>query len=193
MSDQTRLVMSRIEESTATIRLLTPLADRIAAAGEALLAAYKNGHKALFFGNGGSAADAQHFAAEFAGRYAYDRPSIKALALTVNSSALTAIGNDYGFDEVFVRQLQAWGDHGDVAIGISTSGASANVVEALRVARQRHLITLALTGEGGGKLSAEVDHCIAVPSKVTPRIQEAHILIGHIWCEIVESGLFPAR
>jgi D-sedoheptulose 7-phosphate isomerase len=192
MGDQVRLVVNRIEESAAIVRLLVPLAGRIAAAGEALLAAYNDGHKALFFGNGGSAADSQHLAAELAGRFSYDRHPIKALALAVNSSTLTAIGNDYGFDDVFARQLSAWGDPGDVAIGISTSGMSTNVLEGLRVARQRRLVTIALTGEGGVKLAADVEHCIAVPSKVTPRIQEAHILIGHIWCEIVESGLFPA-
>jgi D-sedoheptulose 7-phosphate isomerase len=193
MSREAELVATRIEESVAAKKLLVPMVDRIAAAGRALLASYKDGHKALFFGNGGSAADAQHFAAELAGRYSLNRPAIKALALTVNSSALTAIANDYGFEEVFARQLSAWGDAGDVAVGISTSGTSKNVVAALRMAKARGLITIALTGEGGAALRGEVDHLIDVPTMVTPRIQETHILVGHVWCEIVESGLFPTK
>lgn len=162
----------------------------VARVSEILVQALEKGNKALLFGNGGSAADAQHIAAEFVGRFAFDRPALPALALSVNTSCVTAIGNDYGFDLVFSRQLEALARQGDVAIGISTSGNSPNVLRAMAVARKMGVHTVALTGCTGGKLKDAVDHCICVPSDQTPRIQECHILIGHIISELVEQTIF---
>jgi len=155
-----------------------------------LVDAIDKGCKVLLFGNGGSAADAQHIAAEFVGRFAFNRPALPALALSVNTSCVTAIGNDYGFDLVFSRQIEALGRAGDVAIGISTSGNSSNVRHGLSAARQIGLTTVALTGCTGGKVKNEVDYCICAPSNDTPRIQECHILIGHIISELVEETIF---
>src|SRR5215469_12114724 len=152
--------------------------------------ALRSEHKVLFFGNDGSAADAQPMAAELCGRYLRGRCSLPGLALTTNSSALTAIGNDYSFDAIFARQIEGIGLAGDVAFGISSSGNSAYVIRAMEVARRRKLITIGLTGKDGGKMRAAVDYCICVPSQETPRIQEVHILTGHIICELVERSLF---
>jgi D-sedoheptulose 7-phosphate isomerase len=157
-------------------------------AAETLVIAYRAGHKALFFGNGGSAADAQHLAAELVGRYLRERRPLPALALSANSSAVTAIGNDYGYDDVFARQLEALSVVGDVAVAISTSGNSANVVKAVQRAKALGLGTIALTGSSGGRLRGLVDTLIAVPSEETPRIQECHILAGHILCDAVERA-----
>ncbi len=142
------------------------------------------------FGNGGSAADAQHIAAELVGCFAFDRPALAALALSLNSSCVTAIGNDYGFDQVFSRQLEALTRPGDIAIGISTSGNSLNVQNAMSTAKKLRLHTVALTGRTGSGLRNMVDHCICTPSDETPRIQECHILIGHIISELVEREIF---
>lgn len=158
-------------------------------AANALISAYLAGHKAIFFGNGGSAADAQHLAAEFLGRYLRERAPLPALALNTNTSAVTAIGNDYGFEQTFARQLRALSSPGDVAVGISTSGNSKNVVEAMICARELGLFTIALTGASGGKLRDLVDVLIDVPSEDTPRIQECHILAGHALCDAVEGQL----
>ena len=155
----------------------------------ALITAYRAGHKALFFGNGGSASDAQHMAAEFLGRYLLERRPLPAVALSENTSSMTAIANDYGFEQVFSRQLQALGVPGDVAIGISTSGNSLNVVEAITSARKMGLHTIGLTGASGGKMRGLVDTLIAVPSAETPRIQECHILVGHALCDAVEQAM----
>jgi D-sedoheptulose 7-phosphate isomerase len=149
-----------------------------------------SGGKVMFCGNGGSAADAQHLAAEFTGRYLKERPALPAIALSVNSSSLTAIGNDYGFDFAFARQLEALGKEGDVAVGISTSGNSPNVIRALQVAKTKSIYTISLTGKSGGKLKDVADETICMPSEETPRIQECHILTGHLICEIVEHVLF---
>jgi D-sedoheptulose 7-phosphate isomerase len=157
---------------------------------QVLIAAYRAGNTLFVFGNGGSAADAQHIAAEFLGRFYIERPSLAAHALTVNTSALTAIGNDYSFDEVFARQLRALARTGDVAIGISTSGNAANVVRALEAAREMGAASVALTGSKGGRAREVADYWVGVPSDDTPRIQEAHITIGHIWSALVESALF---
>jgi D-sedoheptulose 7-phosphate isomerase len=157
---------------------------------EVLTEALQRGNKPLLFGNGGSAADAQHIAAELVGRFAFDRSALPALALTVNSSCLTAVGNDYGFEFVFARQIEALGRAGDVAVGISTSGNSSNILSAVQTARKMGLHTVGLTGASGGTLKTVVDHCICVPSYETPRIQESHILIGHIICELVEQTIF---
>jgi D-sedoheptulose 7-phosphate isomerase len=162
----------------------------IARISEILVNAIEQGNKALLFGNGGSAADAQHIAAEFVGRFAFDRPAIPALALSVNTSCITAIGNDYGFDAIFARQIEALGHPGDVAIGISTSGNSQNILRAAIVAKKLGLHTVGLTGCTGGELKNVVDCCICVPSNETPRIQECHILIGHVISELVEQTTF---
>ncbi len=156
----------------------------------AMTSAYQRGRKIILFGNGGSAADAQHLAAEFVGRYRRDRRPLPALALTVNGSSLTAIGNDYEFDRVFARQVEALGVSGDVAVGISTSGKSANVIAALKVARYGGLATIALTGRRGTSMVDLADYCLCIPSEDTPVIQEAHMTIGHILCELVEDALF---
>ena len=144
----------------------------------------------MIAGNGGSAADAQHIAAELVSRFYFDRPGLPSIALTTDSSMLTAIGNDYGYDQLFARQVQANGVAGDVFIGISTSGSSRNVVNALKVSKEMGLVTVGLTGETGGEMKALCDYCICVPSRETPRIQEVHILIGHILCAIVEEAMF---
>jgi D-sedoheptulose 7-phosphate isomerase len=146
----------------------------------------RSGGKILFFGNGGSAADAQHLAAEFTGRYLKERAAWPALALNGNSSAVTAIGNDYGFDLVFARQLDALGKAGDVAVGISTSGNSPNVIRALETAKSKSIFTVAFTGASGGKMKDVADCTIRIPSEETPRIQECHVLTGHLVCEIAE-------
>ncbi len=164
--------------------------DLVGKAATAMTVAYQTGHKIILFGNGGSAADAQHLAAEFVGRYRRDRRALPALALTANGSSLTAIGNDYEFGLVFARQVEALGVSGDVAIGISTSGESPNVIAALKVARRRGLITIALTGPQGRSLAEFADYCLCIPSESTPSIQEAHIAVGHILCELVEGALF---
>lgn len=149
--------------------------------------ALKTGNKVLFCGNGGSAADAQHLAAELIGRFQKERRSLASIALTTDTSILTAVANDYGYDEVFARQVEGLGRSGDVLIGISTSGNSANVVKAALKARDTGMHTIAFTGEGGGKLKDICDITFAVPSKVTARIQEMHIMVGHIICELVEE------
>jgi len=158
---------------------------------ETCIEAFCIGNKVLFCGNGGSAADAQHLAAELSGRFYYDRLPLPAEALHVNTSFLTAVANDYSFDEVYARLLRGMGQQGDVLIGLSTSGNSKNVIQAMKAAHELGIITVGLTGETGGDLSHLCDFLINVPSMDTPRIQEAHIMIGHIICEIVESSLFP--
>ncbi|WP_086321919.1 D-sedoheptulose 7-phosphate isomerase [Campylobacter devanensis] len=152
--------------------------------------AYKNGFKTMLAGNGGSAADAQHIAGEFVSRFYFDRPGIPSIALTTDTSILTAIGNDYGYDRLFARQVQAQGVKGDIFIGISTSGNSANIIEALKVCKEKEIISIGLTGQSGGKMADLCDYCIKVPSNCTPRIQESHIVIGHIICAIVEEEIF---
>jgi D-sedoheptulose 7-phosphate isomerase len=158
-------------------------------AADALVSAYRTGHKALFFGNGGSAADAQHLAAEFVGRYLRQRGPLPALALHTDTSAVTAIANDYGYEEVFARQLEALAAPGDVAVAISTSGTSPSVVQAIQRAKQLGLFTIGLTGASGGRLRGLVDTLITVPSEETPRVQECHILFGHALCDVVEQAL----
>jgi D-sedoheptulose 7-phosphate isomerase len=186
-------VTGSIRASIAVKELLLRNSDvvsAIARISELLVDAFQRGRKVLLFGNGGSAADAQHIAAEFVGRFAFDRPALPALALSVNTSCVTAIGNDYGFDQVFSRQIEALAQPGDVAIGISTSGSSSNVVAALSLSRRKGLHTIALTGCTGGTLKNVADECICVPSSDTPRIQECHILIGHIISQLVEQTIF---
>lgn len=166
------------------------LLDSIYSAAEVLIAAYKKQKKTLLAGNGGSAADAQHIAGEFVSRFYFDRPGLPSLALSTDTSILTAIGNDYGYDKLFARQVQAQGNVGDVFIGISTSGNSTNVIEALKMCKATGIKTIGFTGESGGKMAELCDICIKVPSSETPRIQECHILIGHILCYLVEDKIF---
>jgi len=155
-----------------------------------LVAAFKGGHKVLLFGNGGSAADAQHLAAEFVNRFLIERPPLPAIALTTDTSILTSISNDYGYADTFAKQVKALGREGDVAIGISTSGTAANVVKAIKVAKDLGLKTVGLTGGDGGDLAKIVDFALVVDSSATPRIQETHIAIGHVLCEMVDRMLF---
>ncbi len=151
---------------------------------------YKNNRKTIIAGNGGSAADAQHIAGEFVSKFYFDRPGLASLALTTDTSIITAIGNDYGYEKLFSRQVQANGVEGDMFIGISTSGNSKNIIEALKECKEKGIVTVGLTGENGGKMKDLCNYCICVPSKDTPRIQEAHILIGHIICAVVEETVF---
>ena len=151
---------------------------------------YRGSNKTILAGNGGSAADAQHIAAELVGRYGFDRPSIPSLALTTDTSNLTAIGNDYGYDKVFSRQLEGMGQEGDIFIGISTSGNSKNIINAFQSAKVKGITTVALTGKDGGEMAKIADIALIVPSDSTPRIQESHILIGHILCDIIEKEIF---
>lgn len=164
--------------------------EQIHRAAQMMIEAYRIGKKTLLAGNGGSAADAQHIAGEFVSRFYFDRPGLPSIALTTDTSILTAIGNDYGYEKVFSRQVQAQGIQGDVFVGISTSGNSANIIEALRTCKEKGISTIGFTGMGGGKMAGLCDICIQVPSQETPRIQEAHILIGHILCCLVEDVIF---
>ncbi|MEM3846475.1 MAG: D-sedoheptulose 7-phosphate isomerase [Candidatus Parvarchaeota archaeon] len=166
------------------------LISKIEKTSNEIIGSLKKGGKVLICGNGGSAADAQHIAAELVGKFLKERKALPAIALTTNTSVITAIGNDYSYEDIFARQVEAFGKIGDILIGISTSGNSKNVLKAFEVAKNLSMMTIALTGQGGGKMKELADICINVPSDLTPRIQEAHITIGHIICEIVEKGLF---
>jgi D-sedoheptulose 7-phosphate isomerase len=147
--------------------------------------------KLLFMGNGGSAADSQHLAGELVSRFAYDRPGLSAVALTVDTSILTAIGNDYGYESLFSRQVEALGQPGDVLFGFTTSGKSPNILKALRTAREMGLVTVGMTGNRGEAITKLVDHCVEIPSACTPNIQEGHIVVGHIICGLIEASIFP--
>ncbi len=155
-----------------------------------MIEAFKNGRSVWFCGNGGSAADAQHIAAELSGRYYFDRPPLPAEALHVNTSYLTAVANDYGYNHIYSRYITGVGKKGDVLLGISTSGNSENIIKAFEVAQEKGIKTVALTGETGGRMKSFADFLLNVPSKDTPRIQEAHIMLGHIICGLVEESLF---
>jgi D-sedoheptulose 7-phosphate isomerase len=163
---------------------------RIVAVVDAVTAALKGGNKILLFGNGGSAADAQHLAAEFVNRFVIERPPLPAIALTTDASVITSIANDYDFTDIFSKQIRAIGQRGDVAWGMSTSGASANVVKGLEAARKIGMVTVALTGRDGGEIARIADHALNVSSTSTPRIQEVHITVGHVICEMVDFRLF---
>lgn len=185
-----QMIVSSLQASVALKQALLEdqkLIQTIAEVAEAMSRALADGHKLLFFGNGGSAADAEHLAAELVGRYQHERRALPALALTANTSTLTAIGNDYSYERVFARQLEALCSPGDVAVGISTSGKSPNVLSAMRAAKEIPVTTVGMTGMRAGELAALSDYCICVPSEQTPRIQEGHILIGHILCEVIEQ------
>jgi D-sedoheptulose 7-phosphate isomerase len=169
------------------------LLKTISSVADEIVKTFTNEGKVLLCGNGGSAADAQHIAAEMSGRFYFDRDPLDAEALHVNTSYLTAVANDYSYDEVYSRAVKAKGKKGDVLIGISTSGNSLNVIKALEKAKEQKMITVAMTGSSGGKMKNSCDYLINVPSADTPRIQEAHILIGHIICQLAEEKLFPAH
>jgi D-sedoheptulose 7-phosphate isomerase len=178
------------ESAQAKLQAADMAASEIARAAELLADAYALGKKVLAFGNGGSAADAQHFVAELVGRYRQNRPAVPALALTTNTSAVTCIANDFGYEELFSRQLEALAVPGDIALGISTSGKSPSVLKGLEKARELGCVTLGLSGGDGGHMPALCDLCVVVPSNVTARIQEVHITILHIWCDAIEARLF---
>ncbi len=189
------MVLKRSLEDSIELKKLvlndTYLAEIVNKLSAEMIDVFKSGGKVLFCGNGGSAADAQHLAAELSGRFYYDRPPLAAEALHVNTSFLTAVANDYSFDEVYARMIKAYGNKGDLLIGISTSGDSPNVVKAMKTAKELGIITALLSGENGGKAKAYADYTILIPSTDTPRIQELHMIIGHSLCEIVEKTIFP--
>jgi D-sedoheptulose 7-phosphate isomerase len=191
MSDGEKLVQKRIEESVrAKQRISQKLMRDIALAADRIVESYAGGGKLILFGNGGSAADAQHIAGEMVGRFLVERRPLEAIALGMNVSTLTAIGNDYGYGRVFERELEATAKPEDVVVAISTSGDSPNVLRAIKRAKRIGCATIAMTGQSGGKLKGEADILLNVPSKgPSPRIQELHILIGHIICELVERGV----
>ena len=179
------------DHADAAERLLeSDVAGVVAEVAGAIVKAYRDDYKLVLFGNGGSAADAAHTAAEFVGRYARDRAALPAIALGENVSSVTAISNDYSFERVFARQVEALGAAGDVAVGISTSGSSANVVAGLEAARSKGMLTVGLTGGDGGAVQGACEYCIRIPAAETPRIQEGHILVLHVLCELVERELF---
>ena len=186
------VVLKALEESARVKeRFIKENIDRLVVAAQQLAACFAAGHKLLLFGNGGSAADAQHIAAEFVNRLAVERRPLPAVALTTDTSVLTSISNDYSFDEVFSKQIRALGKRDDIAWGISTSGSSKNVLVAMETARDMGLYTLGLMGSGGGELAQTCDLALIVDSEATLRIQESHITAGHILCELVERILFP--
>lgn len=193
--------MAGVSDVQAAIGVTARLLDAMAAdealcaatarAAEICVAALRAGRKVMICGNGGSAADAQHWAGELVSRFNYDRPGLAAIALTTDSSILTAIGNDYGYDRVFARQVEALGAEGDVLFALSTSGNSPNVLAALQAARARGIATVGFTGETGGTMAALCDLCIRIPSRSTPRIQEGHEVLGHAICAMIEAAIFP--
>jgi D-sedoheptulose 7-phosphate isomerase len=191
--DTRQTIVTQIQKSIAVKNAILSdavLIEQIDDIAKIITVAYQAGNKTMLAGNGGSAADAQHIAGEFVSKFYFDRPGIASIALTTDTSILTAIGNDYGYDKLFERQLQAQGVQGDVFIGFSTSGNSQNIVNALIASKEKGIFTIGLTGKNVGKMGKLCDICIKVPSDETPRIQESHILIGHIICCIVEENLF---
>ncbi len=183
-------IEQQIKDSSAIQLSCLAQAELIAQISSLVIAAFRNGHKLFLFGNGGSASDAEHIATELSGRFKLERPSLPALSLTANTSTLTAIANDYGFEMLFSRQLEGLATKGDVVFGISTSGNSPNVINGLKFANSIGATTIAMTGKSGGKLKEMANYCLCVTSDDTPRIQEAHILIGHILCDLVEKEMF---
>lgn len=184
-----RAVLKDASQSMARVERRT--ARPIAAAAEALIACFEGGGTVFFCGNGGSAADAQHLACEFAGRYLVDRPGLPAVALSTNTSSLTSIGNDFGFDVVFSRQLEGLGTPGDALVALTTSGGSPNVLRAVETAHALGMIVIGFTGLKGKSFAAKCDHALVTPHTLTPRVQEGHIAMGHALCQVVERALFP--
>lgn len=188
------MIAKELQESggvVAAMRADERLAMVVEQVALACVAALRAGNKLLFMGNGGSAADSQHLAGEMVSRFAYDRPGLPAFALTTDSSVLTAIGNDYGYERLFSRQVQAVGKAGDVLFGFSTSGKSPNILAAFETARSQGMISVGMTGNLRARITEVVDHCIEIPSGSTPKIQEGHIITGHIICGLIEAAMFP--
>lgn len=194
--DYRNVISARLQTHIETLSRLEQdetLKAVIDSAVEKIVACFRSGGRVYFCGNGGSAADAQHLAAEFSGRFYFDRPVLPADALHCNSSYLTAVANDYGYEKVFARLISGMGRKGDILVGISTSGNSKNILQAFDVCKEKGLITIAMTGASGGKMREQADLLINVPSNDTPRIQEAHITVGHIICELVEQEIFGEK
>lgn len=190
---QNELIKNRLNSSAEVkinISKNDQLIEEIINISNAIVNAFKNGNSVYFCGNGGSAADAQHLAAEFSGRFYIDRKPLPSEALHCNTSFMTAVGNDYGYENVYSRLIEGVGKAGDILVGISTSGNSANIIKAFSTAQTKEMKTVCFTGETGGKMTGTTDYLIRVPSNDTPRIQEGHITVGHIICEIVETALF---
>jgi D-sedoheptulose 7-phosphate isomerase len=190
MQDTIGQQMLEAQRTMAAMHADTALRAALQAAAQACIASLQGGGKILIAGNGGSAADAQHIAGELVSRFNFDRPGLAAVALTTDTSILTAIGNDYGYERLFARQLQALGRAGDVFIAYSTSGRSPNILLALEAARAAGVVTIGFTGNRGGPMGELCDHLLAVPAAATPKIQEGHLVLGHILCELIESALF---
>jgi D-sedoheptulose 7-phosphate isomerase len=193
MTLQARFQQALTESIELKRRVLEAQASLVTAAAEMLAQVFKHGGRVMIFGNGGSAADAQHLAAEFVNRFQIERPPLAALALTTDTSIITAVGNDYDFREIFTKQVRALGKPEDLAWGISTSGNSPNVVDGLKAARELGLKTLAFSGRDGGPVAAAADLALTVPSRNTPRVQEVHITLGHVLCDLVDYLLFPEK
>ncbi|MBI9033917.1 MAG: D-sedoheptulose 7-phosphate isomerase [Bacteroidales bacterium] len=190
------IIKERVIQSIQVKQLILEnelLIDTLRSISQEFIKTFQNDGKVFFCGNGGSAADAQHLAAELSGRYNFDRPPLYSEALHVNSSFVTAVANDYSYDEVYARMIDAAGRKGDILVAISTSGNSTNIIKALERAKERGMITVAMTGETGGEMKDSADFLLNVPSQDTPRIQESHILLGHIICEIVETQMFQQQ
>jgi D-sedoheptulose 7-phosphate isomerase len=186
-------VRAHIEETSGVVAAMLAderLLEIVAQVAEACVKSLRDGGKLLFMGNGGSAADSQHLAGEMVSRFAFDRPGLPAFALTVDTSVLTAIGNDYGYEQLFARQVQAVGKRGDVLFGFSTSGASPNILAGLATAKAMGIATVGMTGNRRARITQSCDHCIEIPSASTPRIQEGHIVVGHIICGLIEERMF---
>jgi D-sedoheptulose 7-phosphate isomerase len=191
MNDKVKSIITASIDTKQKILADDAIVKKIANCVGRIVTAFKNGNKVLFCGNGGSAADAQHLAAEFSGRFYTDRDALPAEALHCNSSYLTAVANDYSYDVIYSRLIKGIGHKGDVLIGLSTSGNSKNIVAAFETAREKEMVTIGFTGSTGGKMKAISDYLINVPSDDTPRIQESHIMLGHIICELVEEKIYP--
>lgn len=192
MEDKLSHLRNSVAASIATKEAILEddaLLATIVSVADEMIACFERGNRVIFAGNGGSAADAQHLAAEFVSRFEFDRPGLPSLSLSTDTSMLTAIGNDYGYERLFQRQLEAQAKPGDIFVGITTSGKSPNILAALRTCRDLNVTSIALCGRGG-ELEALVDHVIRIPSAHTPRIQECHILVGHILCDFVERSIF---
>ncbi len=193
LADQKLTISSELQQTASLFTKLAsdqPLIEEVLRISKSCIEALQNGNRIIFAGNGGSAADAQHFAAELVGRFYFERPGLPSIALSTDTSMLTAIGNDYGFKYVFERQLQANAKNGDVFIAMSTSGDSENILQAIQYCQESKIISIGLAGETGGKMKELCDHCICVPSMSTPRIQEMHTVIGHLICAEIERQLF---
>ena len=190
MSDKIKNIISESIEVKQKVLNNDQIIATVQTIVKEIVAALKNGNRLYFCGNGGSAADAQHLAAEFSGRFYTDRDALPAEALHCNTSYLTAVANDYSYDVVYARLVKGIGEKGDILVGLSTSGNSANIVKAFEAAKEKGILTIGFTGEGGGKMKSLSDYLIDIPSKNTPRIQESHIMIGHIICQLVEEKYF---